>query len=812
MSLSKLENNLLLFFQEHRDKSFKANDLASQFNYQGSKNYKKLVKALAFLEHIGEIEMVGQGNFRVAQNNNKLVGTFRANAKGFGFISVDPEKPDYFLPPGKVGQAMDGDTVEIRVLREVDPQTGKGSEAEVVRVVERAMDQVVGEFVAFNQDQRQDTGYIGYLIPRLDSGQSLRMMVDSKGLHPVTGSICLAEITQYPSPDNPGTLVGLITKEIGHKDQPGVDILEILYQFGIPNEFPEDVLEQIKEFPDVIDPAQVQGRHDLRDQLIITIDGASAKDLDDAISLEKNSDGSYELGVHIADVSHYVQKGSPIDQEAYQRGTSVYLTDRVVPMLPQKLSNGLCSLNPKEDRLTITCQMTINTQGKVTAFDIYLSVINSSYRMTYRDVNEILAGDAKLRQDYQEIVPMLEDMAALHKILEKMRLKRGALNFDTKEAEIIVDEEGQPQDIVVRQRQTGERMIESFMLAANETVAGYFMAKQLPMVYRIHEQPDEEKMLRFAEFASSLGVPLGGHAATIKPKQLQETLKKVQGQDFESVLAMIMLRSMQQAKYSIEPLGHYGLATKEYTHFTSPIRRYPDLMVHRLIHFYLTRPSKKEIYQETSYLAGAADQASKMERRAVDAERETDALKKAEFMADKIGQQFPGHIASVTSFGMFVELANTVEGLISLDKLSDDYYQFIPSHYMLVGERTSNVFKIGQKVVIEVEKVDISQRQIDFKLVDYESQKADQAALDLAQGQKRLGRRPKQNTSGNHHKPGKSAATSKGRAKNKAKANQGKPKFAKSGQAKGKLKTKQKVRKNKTAKFSKSFKMTKRGK
>ena len=737
MSLNKLEKRLLAFFQDNPDQSFSANDLAQRFNFKGSKNYKRMVKALAFLEHIEVIELKDQASFQLVQKSKQLVqGKFRANAKGYGFVTVEEGRPDLFIPPGKTGEAMDGDDVEIRILKEVNPETGKGSEAEVLGVLHRAVSQLVGEFFTFNQKERQDIGYIGYLLPRTESTQALRIMIEDRGLHPVSNTICVAEISQYPSSEQPSLMIGHVTKELGHRDEPGVDILEILYQFGIPHEFPEDVKEEVKAFPDQVDSNQMDGRRDLRDQLIFTIDGADAKDLDDAISIQKAEDGTYQLGVHIADVSHYVQAGTAIDAEAYDRGTSVYLTDRVVPMLPQKLSNGLCSLHAHEDRLTLTCQMTIDSRGKVIKSEIFPSVINSTYRMTYKDVNGILDGDSQLRQDYADLVEYLEEAAKLHKILEKKRDRRGAINFDSKEAEIIVDRQGHPQDIVLRQRGLGERLIESFMLVANETVAGQFMAKELPFVYRIHEQPDEEKMQRFAEFASTLGLVLRGNPDHIKPKQLQEVLEKAEGEDFESVLSMMMLRSMQQAKYSDEALGHYGLATQEYTHFTSPIRRYPDLMVHRLIHFYWGRPSQKDIAKVGRDLAGITDHASKMERRAVEAERETDALKKAEYMVDKVGQEYPGQISSLTSFGMFVELDNTVEGLITMDRLSDDYYQYIQDHMLLIGERTGKVFKIGQKVLIKVEAVDVSQREIDFSLVDFEPVKENADLQSLAQTKK----------------------------------------------------------------------------
>ncbi|MGX7109368.1 ribonuclease R [Facklamia miroungae] len=721
MSLSRLEKDIIVFLQGNKEESFSVDQLSQIFNYRGTKNYKKLIKALAFLERIGEIQLTPEGHFKAFSSNEEVVGIYRANEKGFGFVSYEDAESDFFVPRGKNGGAMEGDTVRVRIVKHVNPATGKGSEAQVVEVIDRKASQLVGEFYTFNQDERQSTGYVGYIKPQGEFPDETKIFIRPDGIHPANHTICIVEIAEYPDGHKPNEMVGLVTKEIGHKDAPGVDILAVLFQFGIPHEFPKEVLKESEAVEQTIQPEEIQGRKDLRDQLIITIDGADAKDLDDAISLQKISDKEYHLGVHIADVSHYVIPGSAIDREAYERGTSVYLTDRVVPMLPQRLSNGICSLNPKEDRLSLTCEMVINNQGQVVKHQIYKSVIHSSYRMTYSDVNAILDGDPTLRQDYQEIVPMLEEMAELHDILYQMRRQRGALDFDAPEAKILVDEKGHPTEIVLRERFTSERLIESFMLAANETVAKDYLGKQLPFLYRIHEQPDSNKMDRFAEFISSFGVVLRGNTEDMAPRALQEALKKVKGEDYEQAVSTMMLRSMQQAKYSEEPAGHFGLAADDYTHFTSPIRRYPDLMVHRLISLYLAgKPSNKEISKLEDQLPGIAIHSSKMERRAVDAERETDALKKAEFMMDKVGESFWGTISSVTSFGVFVALPNTVEGLISIQNLEDDYYHFNPDHMLLIGERTHKIFRIGQRVKIQVSSVSVEDRQIDFKLIEAE--------------------------------------------------------------------------------------------
>ncbi|MBG9980964.1 ribonuclease R [Facklamia sp. DSM 111018] len=721
MSLSKLEREVLHFLQENKDQSFKVDQIAHRFNYKGSKNYKRLVKALAFLERVGEIQLTSEGQFKALTESLEITGIYRANDKGYGFISHQEGESDLFVPRGKNGGALDGDTVIARIIKQVDANTGKGSEAQVVAIQERKANQLVGEFYAYNQNERETSGYLGYVKPQGEFSDLVKIFIRPDGIHPADHTICIVKISEYPTNKSPNEMVGIVAKEIGHKDAPGVDILAILFQFGIPHEFPEQVIAEAENIGQTINPDDMKGRVDLRNELIITIDGADAKDLDDAISLTKVSDREYHLGVHIADVSHYVKEGSAIDQEAYERGTSVYLTDRVVPMLPQRLSNGICSLHPHEDRLTLSCEMVIDGKGQVVKHEIFKSVIHSSYRMTYSDVNAILEGNEELREKYQEITPMLDEMAELHEVLYQMRKGRGALDFDAPEAQVLVDESGHPTDIVLRERFTGERLIESFMLAANETVAETYLQRDFPFIYRIHEQPDEAKMDRFAEFITSFGIVLRGQTAEIDPKQLQEALKSVKGEPYEQVVSTMMLRSMQQAKYSENPAGHFGLAAEDYTHFTSPIRRYPDLMVHRLISNYLEKSlSQKERSRWEEKLPAIANHSSQMERRAVEAERETDALKKAEYMEDKIGEIFEGTIASVTSFGIFVALPNTVEGLVSLQSLTDDYYQYNPQHMMLIGERTRKVYRIGQKVKVQLLGVDIAEREIDFAILDAE--------------------------------------------------------------------------------------------
>ncbi|UUX34224.1 ribonuclease R [Fundicoccus culcitae] len=773
MSLTSLEKKVLTFLKENKGKSFKTDEIAQHFNYKGTKNYKKLIKALAFLERVHEIEVDETGRFQSISEDKIIVGTYRANDRGFGFIEYDENKPDLFVPPKQSGAAMNGDKVEVLVTKSIDPATGKGSEAEVINVIERSATSLVGVFTAFDQNLRQETGFLGSLKPQGDYSDLVTVFIKPDGIHPADQTICLIEITAYPQVEEPNHLEGVVTKEIGHKDAPGVDILAILYQFGIPSEFPQAVIDEADAIPQVIDQEQASHRRDLRDELVITIDGADAKDLDDAISLKLLTNGNYQLGVHIADVSQYVKEQSPIDQEAYERGTSVYLTDRVVPMLPQRLSNGICSLHAHEDRLTVSCVMEVNNAGKVVDYDIFLSVINSSYRMTYDNVNLILDGDEPLRQEYAEIVPMLEDMYQLHLILEEMRHQRGALDFDAPEAKIIVDENGHPIDIELRERWQGERLIESFMLCANETIAHHYTQREIPFIYRIHEQPDEDRMQRFAEFLTSFGVILRGNVEAIQPKQLQEALEEVKDHPYYQAVSTMMLRSMKQAKYSDEPIGHYGLAAADYTHFTSPIRRYPDLIVHRIIHLDLAHQlSNKEKSRWQDILPEIADHSSKMERRSVDAERETDALKKAEYMVDKVGQQFDGIISSVTSFGIFVQLPNTVEGLITLRKLTDDFYTFNQEHMLLIGERTNKIYRIGQSVVIEVDRVNVAEKEIDFNLIKAEPIED----IDLTQlnRQKQLAKN-KQKKDQNKNKMRRHAKTSMKQSSSSGKRNKKQP-------------------------------------
>ena len=650
-----------------------------------------------------------------------IEGTFRANERGFGFVTIDPEEDDIYIPKEATGYAMDGDTVAIDIIKTADTAMDRGAEGKVVEIRKRATTQLAGEFVAYTEEEISETDLYGVVIPKDKKLNQFKVYAAAEGIRPVDGSIVMVELTHYPEKNYATSLEGIVKQVIGHKNDPGMDILSIVVSNGIPTKFPDDVLAEADQVPDTINEKDLVGRRDLREQLIVTIDGEDAKDLDDAVTVKKLANGNYFLGVHIADVSNYVTEGSQLDREAYERGTSVYLTDRVIPMIPQRLSNGICSLNPHVPRLTMSCEMEIDPNGQVVSHDIFPSVIQTTERMTYTAVNQILEEqDEQVMERYQQLVPMFQEMQELHQILEEMRIRRGAISFEDREAKILVEPDGQPTDILLRSRGVGERLIESFMLAANETVAEHFNKRNFPFIYRIHEQPKEEKMQRFFDFASALGIVVRGTKGTITPKDLQKVIENVEDKPESAVINTMLLRSMQQARYSEDNFGHYGLAAEYYTHFTSPIRRYPDLIVHRLIRSYGQDPSEANQTYWENELPEIAEHSSKMERRAVEAEREVDAMKKAEYMMDKVGEEFEGIISSVVKFGLFIELPNTIEGLIHINELKQDYFHFIENHLALVGERTGLTFKIGQKVRVKVIKADPEESAIDFELIDAE--------------------------------------------------------------------------------------------
>ncbi|MEC2134352.1 ribonuclease R [Bacillus subtilis] len=719
---------LLSFMKEEAYKPLTVQELEEMLNITEAEEFKELVKALVALEEKGLIVRTRSDRYGIPEKMNLIKGKISAHAKGFAFLlPEDSSLSDVFIPPNELNTAMNGDIVMVRLNSQ---SSGSRQEGTVIRILERAIQRVVGTYT--------ETRNFGFVIPD-DKKITSDIFIPKNGKNGAAeGHKVVVKLTSYP--EGRMNAEGEVETILGHKNDPGIDILSVIHKHGLPGEFPADAMEQASSTPDTIDEKDLKDRRDLRDQVIVTIDGADAKDLDDAVTVTKLDDGSYKLGVHIADVSHYVTENSPIDKEALERGTSVYLVDRVIPMIPHRLSNGLCSLNPKVDRLTLSCEMTINSQGQVTEHEIFQSVIKTTERMTYSDVNKILVDDdEELKQKYEPLVPMFKDMERLAQILRDKRMDRGAVDFDFKEAKVLVDDEGAVKDVVIRERSVAEKLIEEFMLVANETVAEHFHWMNVPFIYRIHEEPNAEKLQKFLEFVTTFGYVVKGTAGNIHPRALQSILDAVRDRPEETVISTVMLRSMKQAKYDPQSLGHFGLSTEFYTHFTSPIRRYPDLIVHRLIRTYLINGKVDEATQEkwAERLPDIAEHTSSMERRAVDAERETDDLKKAEYMLDKIGEEFDGMISSVTNFGMFVELPNTIEGLVHVSFMTDDYYRFDEQHFAMIGERTGNVFRIGDEITVKVVDVNKDERNIDFEIVGMKGTPRRPRELDSSRSRKR---------------------------------------------------------------------------
>ncbi|MCC5895235.1 MAG: ribonuclease R [Alkalibacterium sp.] len=724
-----LKKQILTFMKDNSEEAVEVSEISQGLNRSGSKAFTELVQAIAELEREDKLVLLQSGKFKLKEASTSMQGRFSGTDRGFGFVTIEEYESDIFIPPSETHSALNGDIVKVEVTQEAMPWKDKGPAGKVVEIIERGTTVVFGEFQPYTDDEVEEMGLYGFITPHNQKLPNVLVQIEAKGIRPVEGSIVQVELTEYSDTATGTDLKGIVINTIGHKDEPGIEILTIVHKYDIPTEFPDAVMTEAEAVPDKISEEDTKGRKDLRNEPIITIDGADAKDLDDAIQVKKLDNGNYYLGVHIADVSNYVTEDSAMDQEANERGTSVYLTDRVIPMLPQRLSNGICSLHPHVDRLTLSCEMEIDSNGDVVDYSISPTIINNHHRMTYTAVNDILMeDDQELKEEYAEILGMLKQMEDLHNILEKKRVRRGSIDFDTREAKIQVDPEGIPVDILLRERGVGERLIESFMLAANETVSEHFANQQLPILYRIHDRPDEGKMQRFIEFVSSFGIDVKATKESITPKLLQDVLDKVHGKPEEGVISMLLLRSMQQAKYDVVPIGHYGLAADYYSHFTSPIRRYPDLILHRLVHYYNevdNSQTAKNLW--SAKLPDIAESSSITERRAVSAERETDELKKAEYMLSKIGENFKGVITSVTNFGMFVQLENTVEGLVHISNMNDDYYEFNERDMLMIGQRTGMVFRIGETVEVKVIGSDTDNYQIDFELVADDSKKPERS-------------------------------------------------------------------------------------
>lgn len=652
----------------------------------------------------GKVALNGKGRFVKAKHKEtEFVGTFISHPKGYGFVEVEGRDEDFYIPEEHINGAFHKDIVKVSLLSRGE---GKRQEASVIQIVERGIKQVVGTFDLSNKN-------FGFVIPdNTKLAKDIFVPVErSKGA--VSGHKVVCEITDYGK--NGRKPEGKIVEILGHINDPGVDIMSIVKGYEIPSVFSEKVLNQAQNVAKDVSEADMQGRRDLRDVQMVTIDGEDAKDLDDAVSLTKEGN-LYHLGVHIADVTNYVQENSALDWEAKKRGTSVYLVDRVIPMLPHTLSNGICSLNEGVDRLALSCLMTIDEKGEVVGHDICESVIRVNRRMSYTNVKKILEDkDEEQIEQYRELVPMFEEMQELAAILRHKRHKRGSIDFDFPETKIILDKKGHPIDIKPYDRNVATKIIEDFMLIANETVAQHFYWMEVPFVYRTHENPDPEKISKLSTFIRNFGYTIKSKQEEVHPKELQKLLSSIEGTVEEALISRLTLRSMKQAKYTTECTGHFGLACQFYCHFTSPIRRYPDLQIHRIIKEQLRgRMNENRMQHYNEILPEVAKHSSEMERRAEEAERETDKLKKVEYMEERIGEVFEGVISSITSWGVYVELPNTIEGMIHVSNLPGDYYYYDEQNYEMVGQATGNKFKLGEKIKIFVHDTDRIARTIDF--------------------------------------------------------------------------------------------------
>ena len=740
MEKELLEQRKQILTELMDDKAYvpmKAKELAILLNIPKSQR-EDLMEVLNALVAEGRIGVSKKGKYGKAETFS-VNGIFSGHPKGFGFVTVEGMEQDVFIPEDKTGAALHGDRVQIVVepdSRMSGSRSGMGSggrraEGAVIRVLEHANEEVVGYY--------QKNKNFGFVIP--DNQKLAKDIFIPQGcdMGAVTGHKVVVKITDFGSEKHKPE--GRVTEIIGHVNDPGTDILSIVRAYGLPEAFPQEVMEEIEDIPDhvtvpgqpvemgslygisdLVSPdgwsGELSGRLDLRGLQTVTIDGEDAKDLDDAVTICRDGQGHYILGVHIADVSHYVKEGSPLDREARKRSTSVYLVDRVIPMLPHKLSNGICSLNAGTDRLALSCIMEVDAQGTVLDHRIAGTVIHVDRRMTYTAVNAVVTDrDEAVMAEYEEFVPMFDCMKELADILRENRRKRGAIDFDFPESKIVLNEQGKPLEIKPYERNAATRIIEDFMLLANETVAEDYYWQSIPFLFRSHDNPDPEKMKQLGTFINNFGYFIKMQHGEIHPKELQKLLDKIEGTPEEALLSRLTLRSMKQAKYTTLCSGHFGLATRYYTHFTSPIRRYPDLQIHRIIKETLKGGlSDKRAAHYEKILPEVAVQTSALERRADEAERETDKLKKCEYMSRFIGQDFDGAISGVTNWGLYVELPNTVEGLVRMSDLDDDYYIFDEQHYELIGEMTKKTYKLGQPVRVTVSSTDRLLRTVDFIL------------------------------------------------------------------------------------------------
>ena len=703
----KIREQLLGLINDPHYNPLKREELALIFNIHPSE-MPMFYNFLDELEEDGYIIKTKKGRVMSPNKMGLFVGKFVAHRKGYGFVESDEEfTQDLFIAKDDINGALHNDRVMAEI---VTPATeDKRAEGKVIKIIKREVTRVVGLF--------QENKSFGFVVPD-DKKFNQDIFIPKRGFNGAKNDdkvVC--EITLWPQENRKPE--GKIIEVLGKKGERGVEIDSIIRAHGLPEEFPKKVIDEANYVSSQDLEDEIARRLDLRHLDIFTIDGEDAKDLDDAISIEVLPNGNYKLGVHIADVTHYVREKSKLDKEALKRATSVYLVDKVIPMLPKQLSNGVCSLNPFEDKLTLSCIMEIDENGKVVNSEIAETVINSKARMTYTEVSDILEkDDEKLKQTFAKQVEDFKNAEKLARILMKRRERRGAIDFDFPEAKIILNREGKVVDIKCYERRISNKMIEEFMLVANETVAEHFYWLQLPFVYRIHETPSAEKMEDLNKFIATFGYHIKGDLEDVHPKEIQSLVEKIKGTKEEESISTIALRSMKQAKYSPQCIGHFGLAAKYYCHFTSPIRRYPDLQIHRIIKEQLNNKLNNKRQEQLSHIVEyASTQSSERERAAELAERDVHDFYKACYMADKVGQEFDGVVSSVTSFGMFVELENTVEGLIRLANMRDDYYIYNQETYTIMGERSHKTFKIGDTVRIKVDNVNVDFREIDFVLI-----------------------------------------------------------------------------------------------
>ena len=664
----------------------------------------------------GRLQISKRGKYSKGEEGGGLVGTFISHPKGFGFVEIEGRSEDLYIPESGVNGAFHQDQVQVELLK---GQGGRRQEARIVKILSHGLTKVVGTY--------QKSKSFGFVIPDLEK-ISTDIYIPAEGSKgAVTGHKVVVELTDYG--DDKHKPEGRITEILGHVNDPGVDILSIVKGYDLPVEFEEKLLNKAERVGKPVSEADMAGRRDLRSLQMVTIDGEDAKDLDDAVSLTREGE-NYCLGVHIADVSNYVQENSALDREALNRGTSVYLVDRVIPMLPHTLSNGICSLNQGEDRLALSCLMKVNKKGEVVSYEIAETVICVDRRMSYTAVRKILEErDPELIQEYEELVPMFQDMQELAAILRKKRRQRGSIDFDFPESKIILDQKGNPVSIEPYERNVATDLIEDFMLLANETVAQHFYWMEVPFLYRTHETPDTEKIEKLATFIHNFGyhIKIKTSDHEVHPKEIQKLLASIEGTEEEALIARLALRSMKQAKYSVECTGHFGLACACYCHFTSPIRRYPDLQIHRIIKEQLRgRLMEKRIDHYKEILPEVARQTSRLERRADEAERETDKLKKAQYMKHHIGETLEGIISGITAWGIYVELPNTVEGMIHVARLTGDYYYYKEETFEMVGRDTGRCFKLGQRLKVFVDSVDMVSKSVDFLLAEDDMEEEEQ--------------------------------------------------------------------------------------